>query len=123
MLYYYLNNVRSFNWLTTTKNFIFSVHFVLNLFLGNIYKFYGEIFFLRNYYQFSCKTLFVTNFVGNTCKFYNFVRNDYSQKNYLPVKIPREKWQKKYFLANFFNQFVKKSHIIWEFLVVTIRPI
>ena len=64
------------------------------------------------------KTLFATNFIGNTCKFYNFVENDYPQKNYLPIRILRKNCRKKSFLANFFNKFAKKSHIIWEFIVV-----
>jgi len=50
------------------------------------------------------KTLFATNFVGNTCKFYNFVRNYYPQRNYLPIKILKKNGRKKkYFLANFFK--------------------
>ena len=54
------------------------------------------------------KTLFATNFVGNTCKFYNFVGNDYSRRNYLHIKILRKNGRKKSFLANFFNKFVRK---------------
>jgi len=49
------------------------------------------------------ETLFTTNFVRNTCKFYNFVGNDYPQRNYLPIKIPRKNdRKKKSFLAKFF---------------------
>ena len=67
------------------------------------------------------KTLFVINFVENTCKFYNFVRNDYPQRNYLQIKILRKYDRKKYFLANFFNKFARKilcniriSSIVWS---------
>jgi len=48
------------------------------------------------------KTLFATNFVGNICKFYNFVGNNYSQRNYLPIKILRKNDKKKSFLVIFF---------------------
>jgi len=54
------------------------------------------------------KILFATNFIGNTCKFYNFVRNNYSRRNYLSTKILRKNDRKKSFLANFFNRFAKK---------------
>jgi len=33
------------------------------------------------------KTLFTTNFTENTYEFYNFVENNNSQRNYLPIKI------------------------------------
>jgi len=36
------------------------------------------------------KTLFATNFVRNICQFYNFVGNNYPQRNYLPIKILRK---------------------------------
>ena len=54
------------------------------------------------------KTLFTTNFVGNTYKFYNFVENNYQQRNYLSIKILRKNDRKKYFLANYFNKFTRK---------------
>jgi len=54
------------------------------------------------------KTLFATNFVGNTCEFYNFVGNNYPQRNYLPIKILRKDSRKKPFLANIFNKFARK---------------
>jgi len=53
------------------------------------------------------KTFFTTNFVRNTYKFYNFVGN-----NYLPIKILKKKTEKKYFLTNFFNKFIKKPNVI-----------
>jgi len=31
--------------------------------------------------------LFTTNFVRNTYEFYNFIGNNYPQKNYLSIKI------------------------------------
>jgi len=46
------------------------------------------------------KTIFTINYVGNTRKFYNFVRNNYPQRNYLPIKILRKNGKKKSFLAN-----------------------
>jgi len=49
------------------------------------------------------KTLFTTNFVENTYEFYNFVGNNYSGRNYLPIKILRKNSRKKSFLANFFK--------------------
>ena len=51
---------------------------------------------------------FAKYFVGNTCEFYNFVGNNYSRRNYLPIKILRKNSRKKSFLANFFNKFAKK---------------
>ena len=54
------------------------------------------------------KTPFTINFVGNTCKFYNFIGNNYSQRNYLPIKILRKNDRKKFFLTNLFNKFVRK---------------
>ena len=53
------------------------------------------------------KTLFATNFVGNTCEFYNFIGNNYPQRNYLPIKIIKNS-RKKFFLVNFFNKFARK---------------
>ena len=47
------------------------------------------------------KTLFATNFVGNICKFYNFVGNNYTRRNYLSIKILR-KIAKKVFSCKFF---------------------
>jgi len=47
------------------------------------------------------KTLFTTIFVGNTCTFYNVVENNYSRRNYLPIKILSKNGRKKYFLTNF----------------------
>ena len=58
------------------------------------------------------KILFAINFVGNTCKFYNFVRNDYPQKNYFPIKILRKNDRKKFFLANFFNNLQERYDVI-----------
>jgi len=43
----------------------------------------GSIFLQNILY----KTLFATNFVRNTYEFYNFAGNNYSRKNYLPIKI------------------------------------
>jgi len=54
------------------------------------------------------KTLFTTNFVRNTYEFYNFVGNNYSPRNYLPIKILRKNNRKKSFLINFFNKFTRK---------------
>jgi len=54
------------------------------------------------------KTLSITNFVRNTCKFYNFVVNNYSLRNYLRIKILRKNGKTNYFLANFFNNFARK---------------
>ena len=54
------------------------------------------------------KTLFTINVVGNTYKFYNFVGNNDSQRNYLPIKILRKNGRKKFFLVNFFNKFTRK---------------
>jgi len=54
------------------------------------------------------KTLFAKKFVGNTCKFYNFVGNDYPQKNYLPIKILRKMIEKSLFLQIFLTKFVRK---------------
>jgi len=54
------------------------------------------------------KTLFATNFVENTWKFYNFVRNNYPRRNYLPIKILIKNSRKKSFFTIFFNKFVRK---------------
>jgi len=54
------------------------------------------------------KTFFATNFIRNTCEFYNFVENNYPQRNYLPIKILKKNNRKKSFLANFINKFAKK---------------
>jgi len=64
------------------------------------------------------KTLFATNFVRNTCKFYNFVGNNYPQKNYLPIKIFRKNGRKKSFLTIFFNKFARKILCNIKFLLV-----
>jgi len=64
------------------------------------------------------KTLFATNFVENTCKFYNFAGNDYSRRNYLPIKILRENDRKSLFLQIFLTNLQKKTHVIWEFVIV-----
>ena len=87
----------------TVKKIYISCQFCFYFFLGNIYKFcyekknYRKLLpiFLENIL---CKTLFVTN----------FVKNNYSQKNYLLIKILRKNSIKKYFLANFFNKFTRK---------------
>ena len=55
-----------------------------------------------------CQFCFENFFVGNTCKFYNFVGNDYTRRNYLPIKILRKNGRKKSFPANFFNKFARK---------------
>ena len=59
-----------------------------------------------------CKTLFTTNFAGNDYEFYNFVENNYSKRNYLPIKILSKIRRKKSFLANYFNKFEKKKKLI-----------
>jgi len=53
-------------------------------------------------------TNFATNFVENTCEFYNFVRNNYPRRNYLPIKVLRKNSRKKSFLANSFSKFARK---------------
>jgi len=52
------------------------------------------------------KIFFATNFVRNTYEFYNFVENNYPKK--LLFKILRKNNNKKFFLINFFNKFIKK---------------
>ena len=54
------------------------------------------------------KILFATNFVGNTCKFYNLVGNDYSRRNYLPIKILKQNSRNKSFLGKVFIKFARK---------------
>jgi len=74
---------------TLLKKFIFPINFI---FLENIYKFCYEKIFAENCCQFLLqnilyKTLFTPNFVGNIYEFYNFIKNNYPQKNYLSIKI------------------------------------
>jgi len=64
----------------------------------------ATIFFAKYFY----KTLFAHNFVRYICKFYNFVGNDYSRRNYLPIKILRKNCRKMSFIAKIFNKFARK---------------
>ena len=98
---------------TTKKTHIFCQFCFEFFFVGNTYKFCYEKKFAGNYCQFFCKIffykiLFTTTFVGNTCEFYNFVGNNYSQRNYLPIKILRKNSKKKSFLAISFNKITRK---------------
>jgi len=40
--------------------------------------------------KYFAQNVFHKKFVGNTCEFYNFVGNNYRQRNYLPNKICRK---------------------------------
>ena len=92
------------------KKLIFPINFFLNfLFLKNIYKFCYEKKIARNCCQFICVTNFTTNFVGNTCEFYNFVGSNYSQRNYLSIKILRKNSRKNIFLQIFIINLQKIS--------------
>ena len=64
------------------------------------------------------KTIFTANFTGNISEFYNFVGNNYPQKNYLSIKIPRQNNKKNLFLQNFIINLQEKFHKIWEFIVL-----
>jgi len=93
-------------------------------------QFCFEIFFVDNTYKFcykkNCrkllpiflqnilyKILLTTNFVWTTYEFYNFIENNYPQKNYLLIKILIKNSKKRYFLVICFNKFAKKiSHNI-----------
>jgi len=77
---------------------------LINFVMKKIYRKLLPIFLQNILY----KTFFATNFVGNTCEFYNFVRNNYPRRNYLPIKILRTNSRKNSFLANFVNKFAKK---------------
>ena len=98
---------------TTKKTHIFCQFCFEIFFVGNTYKFcyekkiYRKLLpiFLQNILY---KTLFATSFVRNTCEFYNFVGNNYSPRNYLPIKILRKNSRKKSFLVKFFNKFERK---------------
>jgi len=70
------------------------------------------------------KILFAINFIENTYKFYNFVRSDYSRRNYLSIKIFRKNSRNFFFLTNLFNKFARKiscnmkiysSDWIWDY--------
>ena len=43
----------------------------------------------------------------NICEFYNFVKNNYPQKNYLSIKFLKKNSKKKLFFGKFYNKFAK----------------
>ena len=71
-----------------------------------------EILFTINF----TRNIFKANFTDKFWKFYNFVKNNYSWRNYVLIKIPRKK--KGFFLQNFIRNLQTKNSIKYENLVM-----
>jgi len=58
------------------------------------------------------KIFFTINFVENTYEFYNFVRNNYPRKNYLPIRLLEKIARKNLFLQILLTNLQEKSYVI-----------
>jgi len=55
--------------------------------------------------MFCTKTFYTQDFVRNTYKFYNFLGNNYPQRNYLPIKNLIKNSKNNFFVTKFYNKF------------------
>jgi len=79
---------------------------------GNCYQFFCKIFCIKHFLQ--------KNVVKNTCEFHNFVGNNYSPRITCQLKFLEKIAGKSLFLQFSLTNLQENSHVIFEFLVVSV---